>query len=124
MKPPNPPPEPDETLDTLLDLDGQTFYYDTGWWVKLEAKKVEQSKHRPHGVKYSLTLHDRQNNRILGYDNAHCPKTRKKAGFRGRRIVYDHKHMERKTFPYHFESSARLIEDFFKEVDEIMALQP
>lgn len=65
----------DVELLTLLDLDGQSYWYKT-FWVKIEARQVEKDEHRPHGIKYSLTLHDRNNTRVLGFDNAHAIKKR------------------------------------------------
>jgi hypothetical protein len=43
------------SLDTLLDLDGEIFMMDGGYWVKIEAKRVSTSPSIPHGVRYSLT---------------------------------------------------------------------
>ena len=63
----------DHSLDTLLDLDGTTFFSveGQGYWVKFDVKRVATSAERPHGLKYSLTLHDPKNRRIVGFDNAH-----------------------------------------------------
>ena len=61
-------------LENLLLLDGEIFPMDNGYWVKFEAKVVEASENIPHGVRYSLTLHDKNNHRIIGYDNAHSYK--------------------------------------------------
>jgi len=41
---------------------------------KVEAIRVEPSLKMPHGVKYSLTLHNRSNKRVIGFDNAHSYK--------------------------------------------------
>jgi hypothetical protein len=67
----------DYDLQTLLTLDGLTYFV-RGHWVKFSARKVEPSKNIPHGIKYCLTLHDKDNVRIAGYDNAHdcLPKRR------------------------------------------------
>jgi hypothetical protein len=48
----------DASLDTLLDLDGQTFFLDENHWVKFVVKRVEPTPDRPHGLSYSLTLHE------------------------------------------------------------------
>ncbi len=58
-------------LESLLELDGEIFPMEKGYWTKIEAKMVQPNDKIPHGIKYSLTLHDRNNSRILGYDNAH-----------------------------------------------------
>ena len=42
-------------LETLLDLDGEIFVMDAGYWVKIEAKRVSPSPSIPHGIRYSLT---------------------------------------------------------------------
>ena len=68
----------DASLETLLDLDGGIFLMDSGYWAKFEASRVEPAKQIPHGIRYSLTLHDRNNTRILGFDNAHGHKPKKK----------------------------------------------
>jgi Family of unknown function (DUF6516) len=69
------------SLDALLDLDGEIFMMDAGYWVKIEAKRVSVSPSIPHGVRYSLTLHDRSNVRLVGYDNAHAVKQKAGSGF-------------------------------------------
>ena len=108
----------DETIETLLNLAGESFHLDSGYWVKYEVKKVRITPQIPHGIRYSLTLHDRNSTRILGYDNAHRIKQQGKNKFRGRRIIWDHKHKNQKIFPYEFESAGQLIENFWKEVLE------
>lgn len=47
------------SLENLLNLDGEIFPMDNGYWVKFEAKRVQASTSIPHGVRYSLTLHDK-----------------------------------------------------------------
>lgn len=108
-------------LDTLLELDGSVFEQDAGFWIKIEAKKVEVSPHVPHGIKYSLTLHERNGTRVLGYDNAHGLRQRGR-GFTGRRLVYDHKHRAAtdRAIPYMFETPQQLLEDFFAETDRVI----
>lgn len=108
-------------LETLLELDGSVFEQEAGFWIKVEAKKVEPTESIPHGVKYSLTLHDRYGTRLLGYDNAHGVKPPRK-GFAGRRLTYDHKHRTArdKGVPYFFESPQKLLEDFFAETDRVI----
>jgi len=67
-------------LENLLNLHGEVFPMDNGFWAKFEAYQVEISKFVPHGVRYSLTLHDKNNHRVIGYDNAHSFKSSKKYG--------------------------------------------
>jgi len=111
--------EEDASLETLLDLDGEIFPMDNGYWTKFEARRVTPTEQIPHGIRYSLTLHDRNNNRILGFDNAHGyqPK-RKKYG--ARKVTWDHQHNVETIRNYEFESSSQLMEDFWKAVEEIL----
>jgi hypothetical protein len=39
----------DTTLGTLLDLDGEIFPMDNGYWTKFEASRVEPAKQIPFG---------------------------------------------------------------------------
>lgn len=64
----------DSSLKTLLELNGEIFPMDSGYWTKIEAHRVPPDRHIPHGVRYSVTLNDSCNNRILGFDNAHAFK--------------------------------------------------
>lgn len=109
----------DETLVTLLLLDGEIFPMDSGFWTKFEVHRVMPEPHIPHGVRYSLTLHDRYNRRILGFDNAHAVRTAKK-GYGARKITWDHKHKCDKVSPYEYASASQLLEDFWREVEKIM----
>ena len=43
-------------LDYLLDLDGEIFPMDNGYWTKFDVKAVEPNENIPHGIKYSLTI--------------------------------------------------------------------
>jgi hypothetical protein len=106
-------------LENLLNLNGEIFPMDNGYWTKFEAWRVSVSEKIPHGIRYSLTLHDRNNTRILGYDNAHAMKpTRKRFG--AMKITWDHAHRMKRVEPYEFESAAQLLEDFWSEVDRLL----
>lgn len=109
-------------LQTLLDLDGTRFCPKPQYWVKFKARLVEPTPHIPHGIKYSLTLHDRNNTRILGFDNAHAVKM--KGGHRkkyvGRIVTWDHVHKYEKITQYEFNSASHLLDDFWKAVDKIV----
>ncbi len=82
---------------------------------------MEPSVEIPHGIRYSLALHDRYGTRVLGYDNTHVVKAPRR-GFGGRRLAYDHKHRKArdKGVPYSFESPQKLLEDFFADVDRMI----
>lgn len=111
----------DYSLNTLLDLDGLTFYRDDGLWWKIEARRVAATEFIPHGIYYSLTLHNRYNTRIMGYDNSHAVKPPGKFKYAGQRLPYDHKHRHSsdKGIPYEFKNAQQLLDDFFAEVDRI-----
>ena len=83
----------DHSLDTLLELDGVMYAVDdTGCcWVKFEVARIDATQERPHGLRYSLTLHDEKGTRPLGFDNAHPIREGSGPGARTR-IEYDHKH--------------------------------
>ena len=113
---------PDIGLATLLDLDGSVLEQEGGYWIKIEARQGPASEHALHGIRYSLTLHDKYGSRVLGYDNSHAVKPPKKFKFAGHRLPYDHRHRTSsdKGVPYAFESAHRLLEDFFWEVDRVI----
>jgi len=60
----------DPVIDTLLDLDGSILEQGGGYWIKIDAARIPESPEVPHGIRYSLTLHEPYGRRILGYDNA------------------------------------------------------
>lgn len=63
----------DPGAETLLDLDGQVLVVDAkrGYWVRFSVNRVASTPERPHGLKYSLTLHGPDGSRLIGFDNAH-----------------------------------------------------
>ena len=109
-------------LETLLDLDGSIIDQGNGYWIKIEARRAEAGDDTPHGIRYSLTLHEPYGRRILGYDNAHAVRNPKKFKYAGRRQPFDHKHRHAsdKGVPYDFENAYQLLEDFFKDVDRVL----
>jgi uncharacterized protein DUF6516 len=109
----------DNGLKTLLDLNGEVFMMDDKHWVKFECQTVDKNEHIPHGIKYSLTLHDKSNERILGYDNAHGLKPRRKK-FAAKRVVWDHKHEREIVKPYEFNSADQLLVDFWDDVNAML----
>jgi predicted transcriptional regulator len=69
----------DSGLGILLDLDGETFAVDEAgdYTVKFVVRQVPASQERPHGLSYSLTLHDENGARVVGFDNAHGTRRKK-----------------------------------------------
>lgn len=113
----------DTGLDTLLGLDGSIIDQGDGYWIHIKVRLLEQpSEERPHGISYSLTLHDPSNRRILGFDNAHAIKRTGRKKYSGRRLEYDHRHrgLKDKGAPYEFVDAYQLPEDFVIEVDKVL----
>lgn len=112
----------DAGIATLLDLNDQIIDQGQGFWVRIEAWQVVASRHIPHGIRYSLTLHEPFGRRILGYDNAHAVKPPGRRRFAGTRRPYDHRHRHAsdKGVPYEFRDAHQLLADFFAEVDRVL----
>lgn len=102
--------------EILLSLHGEIYRMDKGYWVKFEAYRVEPSPERPHGIYYSITLHDRYGTRVLGFDNAHAIKPKRK-GYGARKITFDHRHKQDIVVPYEYESASKLLTDFWQEAN-------
>ncbi len=114
----------DRSLDALLDLDGATLVIDEhAHVVRFVVRRTDVTEARPHGLSYSLTLHDRTGRRLIGFDNAHAVE-RPGGKFVEQPRVYDHVHRGKddEGRPYTFESPGKLIEDFWAEVDRILGL--
>lgn len=110
-------------LETLLSMDGVQVFREDGYWWKINAWKVAISKEHPHGIRYNLTLHNKFNKRVFGYDNAHAVKPVKSKKFSGKRYEYDHLHKTAvdKGTPYQFSDCYILLQDFFEGVDKKIA---
>ncbi len=112
----------DPGLTTLLDLDGEILDQGDGYWVEIHAWTVDATEDIPHGIRYSLMLHDPHGTRIMGFDNAHAPKPPTKYGFAGQKLPYDHRHRHAsdKGVPYRFRDAHELLSDFFEDVDRVL----
>ena len=111
-------------LEYLLDLDGNIeVQNDAGFWVKMEVSRVQVTAHRPHGIKYSLTLHAPDSTRLIGFDNAHAVRPvgshYKNAG---KKFPYDHyhRHAQDEGVLYEFDTAYQLVNDFYAEVDRVL----
>jgi hypothetical protein len=111
-------------LEYLLGLDGNIeVQNDVGYWVKMEVCRVAVTAERPHGIKYSLTLHGPDNTRLLGFDNAHSVKPLG-SHFKhaGKSYPYDHRHRHvlDEGVLYGFDTAYQLVSDFYAEVDRVL----
>ena len=112
----------DPAIDSMLDLHDSILDQGNGYWIKIEAWRVAVSKEVPHGIRYSLTLHEPYGKRVLGYDNAHAVKPPKKFKYAGHVKAYDHKHrhVSDHGLPDEFVDAQQLINDFFADVDRVL----
>jgi len=112
----------DTGLELLLELHGTEYTENNGYWYRIEAWIIDSTPERPHGIRYNLTLHDKYNKRILGFDNAHAVKHKKKKKYKGRIVEYDHTHETAldKGTPYEFVNAEQLLQDFFNRLNQIL----
>ncbi len=112
----------DPVLEFLLDTNGSRFDQEGGYWIGVEAWLVAASEVVPHGLHYSLTLHNPYGKRILGYDNAHAIKPPQKFRHAGRILPHDHKHRHAtdRGVPYEFKNVQQLLDDFFADVTKVL----
>lgn len=96
--------------------------YAGGYWLKFEIAMVEESEGRPHGLSYSFTLHGPDNRRLIGFDNAHSVPA-KGSRFSKRQKTMDHWHRTETDGgrPYTFKDAETLLDDFFDEVERVLA---
>jgi hypothetical protein len=110
----------DPGMAHLLELNG-TIQSQTasGYWIKILAHRVKTSSARPFGLKYSLTLHAPDGERLTGFDNAHSITT---AGRSKVRLAWDHFHCHAVDEPvtYEYGGADRLLTDFYNEVKRML----
>jgi hypothetical protein len=81
-----------------------------GWSIRCRVRQAHTTEGRPHGLKYSFTLHDVDGTRLLGYDNGQGV---------AKKYEYDHRHPFRDTdehVAYNFSDADTLLADFFASV--------
>ncbi|NLK20251.1 MAG: hypothetical protein GX310_10695 [Synergistaceae bacterium] len=112
----------DFALAALLDLDGHRFTIESGdYTVKFDIVLVEPTENIPHGIKYSLSLLDKNGDRILGYDNSnHDFRSPGKRGYVARKTEWDHRHHRETVKRYEFSTASKLVEDFWEDVRRII----
>lgn len=109
-------PQPDASLDALLELDGTTYVITAaGHWVKFVVTRVPATADKPHGLDYSLTMHAPGGERLVGFDNAH-----RLPGKQGRAGGKDHRHRQSQVKPYQYTDGGALIAAFWTEVESVL----
>ena len=109
------------TLEFLLAFDGQIHWYAEGYFAKFEIKRVAPTVQRPHGLRYSLTLHAPDGARLMGFDNAHTVPA-EGSRYNARPVEADHWHRvgDDPGRPRPFTDAAELIFDFFGEIERVL----
>jgi len=104
----------EHTLEFLLAFDGRVLWLEGGYRLKFEIRRVELTRERPHGLRYSFTLHDPAGIRLIGFDNAHTIAATGSA-FNERPAAADHWHRTKtdEGRPYPFTDADTLLADFF-----------
>jgi Family of unknown function (DUF6516) len=112
---------PEHGLEFLLGFDGRRHWYEGGYYAQFQVRRVQPTRDRPHGVRYSLTLHAPDGKRLVGFDNAHAPPARG-SRFTRRPAAVDHWHKTGSDpgRPYAFKDAATLIDDFFDAVQRAL----
>jgi hypothetical protein len=105
-----------------MAFDGRVHYLEQGYWLKFEIKRASPTPERPHGLRYSFTLHAPSGRRLMGFDNAHGV-TRAGARYRRRDAEHDHwhRHGDDPGRPYAFTTADQLLADFEREVSKVLA---
>jgi hypothetical protein len=91
-----------------------------GYWYEIEARRVAVKPEQPHGLKYSLTLHDPSGARVFGVDNAHGTAQGSGPG-RRRPVEWDHQHRGEAVRIYEYGTAEALLDDFFAGIDRVLA---
>jgi hypothetical protein len=105
-----------------MAFDGRIHYLQHGYWIKFVIGRVEATAERPYGLRYSFTLHDAAGTRLVGFDNAHgVPPLG--SHYRKGGKAYDHWHRTKddQGRPYVFTTADRLLVDFEREVNRVLA---
>ena len=111
----------EHTLEFLLEFDGRRHWYEGGYFSNFEIRRVEVTLEKPHGLKYSFTLHAPDGARLVGFDNAHSVAPTG-ASFRKRPAASDHWHRTAADpgRPYVYKSAEQLLVDYFDEIERTL----
>ena len=109
-------------LEFLLRFDGRVHWLEQGYWLKFEIKRLQATTERPHGLRYSFTMHDPGGTRLIGFDNAHGVDP-VGSRYKKRVAAIDHWHRTEADpgRPYAFTTVDQLLSDFFAEVRRVCA---
>lgn len=109
----------EHVLEWLLGYDGKRHFFLSGHFLKFKIRRVEKSDRVPHGIAYSFSFHDAKGIRLMGFDNAHSVQ-HPGGKFVKAPTESDHWHrtMGDRGQPYLFESTEKLLEDFFGAVEK------
>lgn len=88
--------------------------------MRFVVTRIPSSPEKPHGLDYSLTLHGPTGERLVGFDNAHSVRASAAPGGRVQG-PQDHLHRLKTVRPYEYRDAATLLEDFWREVEAVLA---
>jgi hypothetical protein len=105
-----------------MAFDGRIHYLEKGYWTKFAVSRVESTAERPHGLRYSFTLHDAAGTRLVGFDNAHgVPPLGTHYQKSGKEYDHWHRTKDDEGRPYVFTTADQLLVDFLREVNRVLA---
>ena len=109
-----------DDLDWLLTLDGASFELASGYVVEFTVKRSPKTDRHPHGISYALVFRRLGKSPLVKFDNAHA--VTRNGRMRRKVIAFDHWHRTESDpgRPYQFESAAKLVDDFWREVKRTM----
>jgi len=106
-------------VERLLDLHDEIMEMGAGFWVKITAHRISVTAARPHGIDYSLCLFSPADERLICYDNAH-PIAVGSGPAKKQTEQNDHVHKGETIRPYAYKSAGDLLEDFWKDVEQLL----
>ena len=87
--------------------------------MKILARRVPRDPVRPHGVRYTLTLHEPGGQRVFGIDNAHSVRIGGGPASRSS-TSHDHVHHGEVVRPYVYCDAETLMDDFWLRIAAIL----
>jgi hypothetical protein len=110
------------SLDTLLDLDGQVLVLDphSRDWVRFVGNPHTAQRGKAAWVELLADAAGPNGERLVGFDNAHSVRTSAGPGGKSQG-PQDHRHRLKTVRPYEYSDAATLLEDFWREVEAVLA---